>query len=357
MLTVNERLRDQAILHAIDLVKLANDVVRRAIAALNLVDPALFASIVTKLDELRAASLTAANVNRLLAEARELNASAYATVNRALERDLRELTQYEVGFQTESLRTMAKGVALPALEWERVYAAAKADPLRGRLMADWASTLGGDRWRRITDAIRLGFVEQKTNDDIVRRLRGTKANGYRDGLLQVDRRNAEAIVRTAVGHYANTAREKVYEQASDLVREVVWISTLDNRTTELCQIRDGKRYSADPEHRPIGHRVPWLAGPGAIHWNCRSSSYPVLRSAEELGLDLPVGERAAMNGAVPADVTYGEWLRSQSPEVQNDVLGVQRAELFRAGKSLESFFDAKGAFLSLEELRRKRIGP
>lgn len=48
-------------------------------------------------------------------------------------------------------------------------------------------------WKNAKEAIAQGFVEGKTTDQIIRELRGTRAKGYIDGLIQKDRRDIEAV--------------------------------------------------------------------------------------------------------------------------------------------------------------------
>jgi len=63
------------------------------------------------------------------------------------------------------------------------------------------------------------------------------------------------------------------------------------------------------------------------------------------------GELRRMTGRVPAKVTYNEWLKGQSVEFQNDVLGPTRGKLFRkGGMSLKKFVDKKGATITLDQL-------
>jgi hypothetical protein len=92
------------------------------------------------------------------------------------------------------------------------------------------------------------------------------------------------------------------------------------------------------------------------HFNCRSSTTPILKSWRELGFDadeLPPGTRASMNGQVPADQDYDTWLRKQPKDVQDDVLGKTKGDLFRAGLKMDRFVDRKGAELTLDQLRRR----
>jgi hypothetical protein len=79
----------------------------------------------------------------------------------------------------------------------------------------------------------------------------------------------------------------------------------------------------------------------------------VLKDADELGLKkIPAGKRASIDGQVPASTTYGQWLKRQSVEVQENVLGVAKAKLFRdGGLPIERFTDVNLKPLSLDDLR------
>jgi hypothetical protein len=59
-------------------------------------------------------------------------------------------------------------------------------------------------------------------------------------------------------------------------------------------------------------------------------------------------------GHVPARTTYAEWLRTQSKEFQNDVLGPARADLFRGGMPLTKFVDRAGGGLTLKQIRDRQ---
>lgn len=359
MTTVNERIADAAVSHAVDLSQYANSVVRRMIALLNRSDEELAARLAQAVD-LVSTAFTVERLEILLASVRTLNAAAYDAVARELIGELRGLAEVEAAWQartlTQSLTTTVQAtVAIAAVNPERAYAAALARPFQGRLLAEWARSIEADRMTRIRDAVRQGFVQEETVQQIVRRIRGTRANGYADGLLEIDRRAATSVVRTAVSHVAGFVRDRSYAANADLIKAEQWVSTLDTRTSPICRPRDAKLY--DPKtHKPLGHAFPWLGGPGRAHWGCRSTSAPVLKSWKELGIniaDMPIGERSSMDGQVPADQTFGQWLRKQSAARQDEILGPTRAKQLRAGSSLESFYDARGRYLTLDELRQR----
>jgi hypothetical protein len=70
--------------------------------------------------------------------------------------------------------------------------------------------------------------------------------------------------------------------------------------------------------------------------------------------DFSPATRASMDGQVPADTTYGEWLKNQSTARQDEILGPERGALFRQGKlPLDRFANDRGKWLSLDELRER----
>ena len=355
MPSVNETILNETILHETRLERLKNNIVRRSIAVLNKSDAALFAELTKKLETLPPESFTVQRLESLLKSVRELNAEAYKQLNTSLNTELSDFTEYEAGFQYQLFRdTLPVQVSLATVNAEQVYTAALARPFQGRLLREWMAGLETDKAVKIRDTIRTGYVNNETISQMVTRLRGTKALNYTDGLLHSNRRNVETIVRTAIGHMATFTKNRFLEANAEVIKAVEWVSTLDSRTSEPCIVRDGKLYE-NVTHKPIGHKLPWGGGAGAFHFNCRSSSIGVTKSWQELGFDikdLPPSTRASMNGQVPADLKYGDWLKKQSADIQDEVLGVTRAKEFRAGKPIEKFYSDKGKFYTLEELKR-----
>jgi hypothetical protein len=291
-----------------------------------------------------------------------LNLSAYQAIERELTAELRALATYEAGHQLQLFEAsippqVITRVGVAAVNVEQVFAAAMARPFQGRLLREWAADIGEARMVRIRDAARMGFVQQESIGQIVQRVRGTRARAYKDGLLEIDRRGAQAVVRTAVSHTAGFVRDRFMEQNGDLVKAQTWTATLDTRTSEVCRVRDGKQYEPVSPYKPIGHRLPWLGGPGRAHWGCRSTAVPVVKSWAELGLaidEAPASTRASMDGQVPEETTFAAWIKRQSAERQDQVLGPTRGKLMRSGgMALPDFYDNKGAYLSLDELRQR----
>lgn len=208
---------------------------------------------------------------------------------------------------------------------------------------------------KIRNVIRAGYIDGKTTDQIVREIRGTRANAYADGILNRPRSDLAAVVRTAISHTAATARDQFIAGNEIIIKAVRWVSTLDSKTSAPCRIRDNLKYTA-LGHKPIGHKVPWLQGPGKLHWNCRSTDAPVTKSWRELGIpmdEMTPAQRASMDGQVPADMDYGEWLERQSAERQERVLGPTRYRLIQEGRvTMDQLYTPTGEFKTIEQLMR-----
>lgn len=361
MPTVNEQLQAAAISHAVDLQHLSSAEARKIIKLLNSVDSDLRAQLIAAIERLGAESYTARHLNTVLASVLALNKEVYASIGEALAQSVLDIGKYEVDYQEALFRQVIPEqvivqVDLASVSASQVREIALARPFQGRLLKEWTSDLEVNRAARIRDGIRMGMVEGQTTDQIVRRVMGVKAEGYKDGLLERSRHDIDSMVRTAISHTAQGARDAFYKENNDIVGEVRWLSTLDNRTSAPCRLRDRLVYTNDANHDPVGHKVPWGAGPGRLHWCCRSTSLPIVRSYEELRLakGLPESTRASMDGQVPQSTTYGAWLKAQSAARQDEVLGPVRGKLFRdGGLSIDSFYNDKGKYLTLEQLKER----
>lgn len=343
-------LADAEIDYQVGMVRYSNGVVRRMIALLNAVDADLIKELAGAIGTIEISEYRATRIDALLSDVRAINEAAYQSLYAELTIEIKALASYEMTYQADLFDTLKIQYSTVGVTPAQVYTAAIAQPFQGRLLKEWASGLEEGRYQRVRDAVRIGFVEGKTTDAIVREIRGTKAMAYADGLLEIDRRHATTIVRSAVSHTAATGRDKFYGANEDIIAAEQWTSTLDGKTSEPCRLRDGRRYTVG-NHKPIGHSYPWGSGPGKFHHCCRSTSVPILRGFE----DEPVfGTRASDAGQVKASTTFADWIKRQSAEKQDDILGPARGKLMReGGLDLPQFYNDKGKFLTLDELKTR----
>ena len=322
-----ERIHDQVVDHRVGLGRYSTWLVRRVLAELKRID----AKVVARLQSADLTESQEIRLGQLLDEITRIQGQGWATLAARLDRDLDDLTGVEVEFAVKVVRVAADALhsntftAAPALP--QVVAAVRSRPFQGKLLREWLGDAEAAQKRRVRETIRQGMIEGQTIDQMVRAVRGTKARGYKDGILDMSRRGAEAMVRTAVTHVSTTAHEETYRQNADVVIGVIWTSTLDNRTTEVCMARSEKLYPIGKGPRP------------PAHINCRSTTRPAIRP---------------IPGVKPYKAeSYQEWLTRQPRAVQDDILGPKKATLFRAGLTVDKFVDRKGVTLTLEELRAR----
>lgn len=339
-MTSNDEIRDQAVAHQIYLLRYQARIVRQITEILQQVE----ADLLLQLNSVQ----TEWNAQRLesqLSGIRAIIDESWRLADTQLSTDLRELAVYEASHQEQVIRgstPIELAMVMPTAE--TIIAAVESKPFEGKLLSEWTEKLQEDFYVRIRDAVRMGVIEGESYHQITKRVMGTKALRYSDGVMAINFRQAQALVATAVSHTANESRQTFYGANDDLIKGVQWVSTLDSRTTPVCQSRDGKVYPVDSGPRP------------PAHIRCRSTTAPVLKSWKELGLDaenIPPGTRASMDGQVPEAETYQSWLRKKSPAFQDDVLGPTRGKLFREGMSLDRFVDESGKEYTLAQLKAK----
>lgn len=345
MATVNEAIRDLEIRHQVNIQRLSSATVKKLIPLLDKADADIVAKLLARSDVLEG-SFTSVRLEKLLDAVRDINQAAHVAAEKELTGELLKIATYEAGFQQRLI-----GSTLP-VAWdfvsptaEMLNAAVNARPFQGRLLKEWVSELDVGKARRLRDAIRLGVVQGETVDQIVRRVRGTKALNYADGVMAIGRRGAEAMVRTAVAHTTTAARDEFNAANADLIASEQWVATLDTRTCPHCMGLDGQKFELGK-----GTKTP-------AHIGCRCVRVPVTKSWRELGFDiddLPPGTRASMNGQVSATENYDSWLRKQPASVQDEALGPSRGALFRSGKvPVDRFTNRAGDELTLEQLKVK----
>jgi SPP1 gp7 family putative phage head morphogenesis protein len=163
-----------------------------------------------------------------------------------------------------------------------------------------------------------------------------------------------ALVRTSVNQVANAASQQVYESNQDITRRYRYIATLDTRTSAICRALDGKEFDYGKGPTP------------PQHFNCRSTTVAVVnydQLSKNFGFKVeppPPGKRASMDGPVPADTSYGEWLSKQGRSVQAEVLGQGKVPYFNLLSRKHGPRDAMaklvrddGSELTLDQLRQR----
>lgn len=343
VVTVNEQLRDASIRHQIALHRLGAGTAAQVNELLDAVKNDLVAQI-AKFDPTTDGGYSKARLEKMLAAIKKINAAAYSDVGDFLNEHLVDLAQYEADYQATHLdKTLPFDWPLTQPSVDALASLVTTEPFAGRLLDEWVSGLEAGQLDRITAALRIGLVEGETVDQLAKRLRGTKALQYKDGILDIGKRQAENVVRTATSHVTNSAKEAFYKANDDLVEKMQFHSTLDLRTTIMCAVLDGTVWAMGEPHPMIPQ-----------HINCRSLWVPVIKSWQDIGIDAGEieGSRASVNGQVSSAIKYPEWLKKQPLADVEEALGTTRAQLFLRGDlKLSRFMDPTGQSYTLDELR------
>ena len=194
----------------------------------------------------------------------------------------------------------------------------------------------------------------------IRRLVGGTINGIPvSGIMKTTRAKAGALAATSMNAFTNQARIATFQQNTDVIKGTQQLSTLDNLTSDICVAYSEQAWNVET-FKPIPpSTLPFNGGPPR-HFNCRSTLVPVLRSFQELGLTdkesagFPVGTRASMDGQVPGDTTFAQFLSGKSKNFQDKLLGPKRAKLWRNDNiTLTQLVDMRGNPMTVAQLELK----
>lgn len=296
-----------------------------------------------------------AQIEAVIREVAKLINQGYAEISAAQIKALDSFAPLAAANTTAAVNT-AVGVSLIKAPNKLSTKAARL-LIEGAPSADWWASQALTLQRNFARVVRTGFVEGMTTEQIARAVVGKGPGGVQldgAGFLQKSLRESRSLVHTSVQTVANAARREVFQENSDIVIGVEQISTLDNRTTLICQARDRKQW--DMQGNPIGHKIPYNRGV-PVHWGCRSTEISVLAPLTINGVKLPgfrSSQRASMDGPVDEGLNFERWLEGKSRAFQDEALGKGRAEMWRDGKiTLSDLLDLRGNPLTLAQLQAK----
>lgn len=332
----------------INTTRFSNKMVQDIISLLNDADAELLAKLEKWGDSGR---FTPTRLKALLAELRKINAETYAQAHNEMKSGLIPFAEHVAVDTAAVLATqLPVDFSLIGVTTDQLKSIISETPIvwgenKAKLLEETFAELSAGKEASIRGAIRLGQIEGDGVSEIVRRLKGSKAAQYKDGILEASRRDCATIVRTVCNFTSNQAQAATLAANAKVLNGWRYISTLDGRTSLTC--------------RALSNTV-WPIGEGPIpprHPNCRSFQLPEIKTFKEMGLDLPEFEpsvRASKNGPVRSDITMDEFMRSQPKKDVVEMLGPSRAKLFLDGKlDIQKFASNKGIVYTLDELKSK----
>ena len=77
------------------------------------------------------------------------------------------------------------------------------------------------------------------------------------------------LVRNEMARVVSQAQDQIYHDNSDIIQELLFVATLDNRTSDICQNLDTNRYKLTDDYPKI---------PEDTHIQCRSCYVPIVKN-------------------------------------------------------------------------------
>ena len=394
MPTSNELIFDSIVKQQVNLQRLSKGEANKLLRTLSAADKELSGLISSRLVEGQLPDFTTRRWQAMVTEIGRVRSSVIKSIGGSIDKAMSGTVDFTLK-DTKALYQAATPVevnfATPPLATVRELTRSK--PFGGadmvQTLGEWMVNLSDADSGRIVGAVRQGIMNGETIPQIQRRvMKATK----------LTRQNSEAIARTAVNHAGNTARQEFFNENEEVIQALRWTATLDGRTSAICRARDGQydavEIGGDMSDVPTPHISGSPRRPPA-HLRCRSIMLAVLdadtlaelerpfvadsrtRSVREKGFRAQAKQRVGKEkwsemsrkqraaemsierkdwtrknvGTVPADTTYDEWLRRQSPEFQNEVLGEVKGEAFRNGVTMDQYVDRQGNELTITDLR------
>ena len=314
---------------------------------------------------------------------RNVRRPAWDDINKEIQSQLRELAVAEAATGATIIQSALPaviGMTLPPAE--KLVAIANSQPFEGRTLKQWLKRTEEADVQKILNYAKIGIIQGRTPVQVARGIIGTKVTGYKNGVARKAFRDLESVLLTLTNGIQNEAKQALYKANSDLIEKELYVATLDVRTTLVCAANDGKVFPRGEGPIPPLHfrcrslRVPYI---NADNLNKRgfdsNTEKKLLQEYSERANIAKVAERSKLPyghktkydsfarkrrrdlvGQLPAQTTYNKWLKTQSNEFQNQVLGTTRAEMFRKGEiNLDRFVARDGDVLTLDELRKKGL--
>ena len=361
--TINQYMADRMIRRHIFTQRLSNDQARRVLAMWEKFRPALLGKLTELLDGKKSMSNKA--LTTLLTQLDKTVKTELRAEFKVLAESLQEFADTEADYLADTLTAAIQpAVAVPAVEvvgvvtGAQIAATAMKNPFQGNTMMQWPDSLSEWTRTQIGNQVRAGFIQGKPTMEIIADVR--RALGGRSAQA------ISSVVKSAVNHYAATARELMVKANDDILEGRQWLSTLDTHTSPMCQLRDRLFYPVDVTPDTKGKRggkvvagSQYGAGPGKLHYCCRSTETWKVKGME----DWPSGKRPALKAdagillseQVDAQTDFFSWVQRQPRHILEELYGVQRADQIMRGVKVPKMFTDTGELMTIAQLKNRGL--
>lgn len=295
-------------------------------------------------------TVSAARLQKLLADVQDNVKGIYTDWNQQLTLDLADIAKMEAGFQVDTINSVVLNVELGAPAVDKIMAASRAVKLpieqKGTItLRKMMNQFPNKEAKRVVNAINIGLSAGETTQTVSRQV-----NSIIGGLTKA---NSFSLTKTAISAVQSAAKDEVYKENDDVVIGYRWISTLDSGTTDQCKALD-QRVFLNSNKSEVKILPP-------IHYGERSTTAPEINGRfifdDSKATRPSIGEDGVEQ--VGAKESYYTFLRRQPAEFQNEAFNSKdMAMAFRnAGLSNAEFskaaIDRFGNPLTLKQMGAK----
>ena len=385
-LTANDKIMDRFVRHQTYILRYAGGLRNRVLPTLAKSERNVYDTVVkwvTKAEGNR--TLTGSSGRKWQADFEKAlsgtRATAWADITEEVTTELRELaiSEASVGVaMIEGSVPVVLGMTLPPAS--QLISIVNSQPFEGRTLKQWMEATEEADVQRMLKYAKTGIIQGQTPTEIARGIIGTKQTGYADGVARKAFHDIESVLLTLTNGIQNESKQALYEANADIIKDELYVATLDIGTTFVCAGNDGKTFKRGTGPIPPLHfrcrslRVPYF-GPDSFNnrpFNSGTEKQVLQEYAKKANIskvtsraDLPRGHKTKYDafaqvrkrelvGAIPAKTNFNTFLGNQTEAFQNEYLGPTRADAFRRGDiTLDKFVARDGDVLTLNELREK----
>ena len=386
--TINEKIRDAGLRRQLRAMRYASGLSREAVKQLRSGDDDLRSILSDYFLRIDDKSISSDSVQRLLNAMDNrisvIRNAAWKGAAKKIDTELKDYTRDELDYLYALFASsIPVAIDINKPKTGEAQEEVKNTPVEGVTIAAYLLQAARRDVERVQSRARLAIVREKDPLRRVVRVMGSKNKGYRDGALFAGWNSIDTLTRTAVNHVRSVTGGMMSAANDTFLDREIFTATLDARTTSRCASLDGKVYAKGDGPKP------------PLHFRCRSvrlafignkplggerpfnpiverkvlKEYTVKNGVPAVGKrsELPYGLKTdydkfkrtryrQMVGRVPGKTTYNDWLKNQSTDFQNEVLGKSRAQIWRkSGEHLDKFVDRQGQWLTLADLKAKGI--
>lgn len=256
--------------------------------------------------------------------------------------DLNALAQDESKFMLNAVNVAAGiDIATTLPTNKTINKIANASLMEGATIKNWFGSLEQSLQFDVAREVRQSIIQGKTNKEVTDALKG---------ILNISSRNARTLALTGIATVTNQVRQQTIKENEDIFKGQKAVIVFDGKTSDICISYFNSSW--DMEGKILTGTKTFREPP--YHMRCRTILLPIIKSFRELGIDLDEikgATKASMDGQIPKDMSFDEWLKTKPKSFVESTLGKGRAELFLDGKiNLSQLTDLRGHPLTIKEL-------